>query len=255
LTISAGGTLLYNSQFGFLPGGGLDLSYNLGKSMRVFTGVNTSMRIPTFTELYYHDAVHSANPDLKPERTLGYQVGLRENIGRMNISVIPYYNRYFSKIDWVWDSLSCQYFSKNITDFDAYGLSATFNYDLNLLKGFIRKIYLSYTYLNYAHFSFYQSKYTANLTHQLARCYVDFSLWKRKQQSVSLTYNLVYKERFVSFFDKDFKNIILSDLKFSYLSSNLDLVVSVQNLFNSQYYDYYTPMPGRAYYLTMKLKF
>ncbi len=255
LTLSAGGSLLYNNHFGFLPGWGLDLSYGLGRDVRLFTGFNQSMRMPTFTELYYHDPVHKANPHLKPEQTFGYQAGLRWTGKRLVLSLTPFYSRYFNKIDWVWDSTLTQYISYNFTTFDAYGLSGSCKLDLNLLNGLVQDLYLSYSYLDYRNFSFAQSKYTANLTHLRANGYVDFSLWRRKQQAVVLTYSFVYKQRFVTFFDNDVKNIFLSDLKFSYLSGNLDLIFSVQNLFNAMWYDYYTPMPGRTYYLTMKIKF
>ena len=40
------------------------------------------MRLPTFTDLYYTNATHIGNPDLKPEHAMTYRVGTRYHAGR-----------------------------------------------------------------------------------------------------------------------------------------------------------------------------
>ena len=253
VSISAGVTMLYNNYFGWIPGMGLDLGCNLHNNFRLFVGVNQSMRLPTFTEMYYHDPVHLASYNLRPEKSLGYQAGVNWHSNRATVQLAPFYVRYFGKIDWVWDKASQVYISQNITDYDAYGFNVSTSLKLNL--GPLKNAFVAYSFMNYRGFNFPQSKYTDNLTHQRLSAYLDFVLWHRGKRMLLLTYNLVYKQRFVTVINKDVRNVFLNDLSFSLISSNLDISCKVENFSNQVWYDYYTPMPGRTYFLTLNFKF
>ena len=54
----------------------MEVGYKLSESANIFANIGKAFRIPTFTELYYNDPITSANPDLKYEETLNYEIGI-----------------------------------------------------------------------------------------------------------------------------------------------------------------------------------
>lgn len=68
-----------NSQFGHATTGALGYGYELLPSWTMVASMGTSFKAPTFNQLYSPTVTSSfrANPDLRPEKGLGKEVGLR----------------------------------------------------------------------------------------------------------------------------------------------------------------------------------
>jgi len=75
LTVSAGAMTNWISDLGFgwniYPG--LDASYALSDRLKFYGSANSSMRMPTFTDLFYSGPTNIGNPDLKPEKSITYE--------------------------------------------------------------------------------------------------------------------------------------------------------------------------------------
>jgi iron complex outermembrane receptor protein len=54
---------------------GLDISYHVNNSLKIFASVNNAMRLPTFTDLFYSGPSNIGNSDLKPETSLSFEIG------------------------------------------------------------------------------------------------------------------------------------------------------------------------------------
>ena len=68
-----------NSDFDDAVSGRLSLAYNLSGSTVLRGNIGTGRKNPTFTDLYgYFPGQFVGNPDLKPERTTSYDVGLEQ---------------------------------------------------------------------------------------------------------------------------------------------------------------------------------
>ena len=65
-------------------------------------GAAQSMRLPTFTDLYYTSEAQVNNPNLKPERAVTYHIGGGYAIEKWHASVQFFYRDGRNVIDWVW---------------------------------------------------------------------------------------------------------------------------------------------------------
>ena len=77
LTVSAGFVVTKNTwadmDWSIYPG--IDASLRLGSHWRLHASYNTSLRLPSFTEMYYRLQGYSADPHLKPEEMGAVEVG------------------------------------------------------------------------------------------------------------------------------------------------------------------------------------
>ncbi len=96
LTVSAGVRGAFSNTFGAraIPQGGVAL--NLPKGFNLKASAAMGYRNPSFRELYLYKF---ANPDLKPERMMNYEVSLSKNFGHeVSASLTAYYIRGFDMI-------------------------------------------------------------------------------------------------------------------------------------------------------------
>ena len=104
-TASAGLAVVRNTAldepFRIYPGA--DLSVRIGDHWKAYASANSSLRMPTFTELYYSVGGHAADKKLRPERMQAYELGIKYL--RPGISVIAsvYYHHGTDMIDWIRD--------------------------------------------------------------------------------------------------------------------------------------------------------
>ena len=71
------GNYIFKSGLGLNVFPGIDLSYQLFSGIKIFTSFNTSLRMPTFTDLYYKGPTNIGNPDLKPEKAATIEGGVK----------------------------------------------------------------------------------------------------------------------------------------------------------------------------------
>ncbi len=105
LTVSAGVTAVRNSGndagVGFYPE--VDASLRLLDYWKLYASYNSSLRQPTFTELYYSVGGHKADSRLKPERMRSIEGGVKFLRNGISAIVSVYYHRGKDMIDWVRD--------------------------------------------------------------------------------------------------------------------------------------------------------
>ncbi len=254
-TVSAGLSQVYNSYFHWIFTGGLDISYLVKNNLSVIAGVNKSMRFPTFTEMYYSDAVHKGNPYLHPQTRWAANTGLKIVNSNLMLVISGFYAHNHRQIEWVLDTATNVYHSLNLTDFTSYGMNAllTFYFPENI--AFLRKFLLSYTNLNYRDFSYPLSKYSANLLHHNFSATIETNILRTRNYKIGIIYNNVFKQRFISVMAGEKRNLFLADLSLSYSSKSFFAQLGIENLFNTQWFDYFTPMPGRTFIFNIKFKF
>ena len=78
-TLSAGFIAVKNTwnQMPFKVYPGIDASYRIGDNWKIYASANSSLRMPTFTELYYSVGGHAADKHLRPERMQAYELGIK----------------------------------------------------------------------------------------------------------------------------------------------------------------------------------
>ncbi len=85
--------------------GKLGAVFSLSDDFSIFTQVSQGFKAPGFSEMYYtrvgHGYSNIANPDLKPEESLSYEIGLRGNGNLGSFELTAFDNRYKNFIDSV----------------------------------------------------------------------------------------------------------------------------------------------------------
>lgn len=105
LTLSAGITAVENSQadMNMRVYPGWDASWQLADGWKLFAGYNASLRMPSFTELYYSVGGHKADSHLRPEELSAVEAGLKYSRAGVQAEASVFHNHYKNLIDWIND--------------------------------------------------------------------------------------------------------------------------------------------------------
>ena len=101
LSAAVGGAGIWNSQFGHDWSVGANIGYEPIQGLQLFANVNRAIRVPTFTDLYYHSATQQADPLTKPEKAVQVELSAQYSKGHWYASVAGYYRWGRDIIDWI----------------------------------------------------------------------------------------------------------------------------------------------------------
>lgn len=246
LTISGGVLGSISSEFEgveFYPG--IDLSYQINRQYNFFTSYNKSLRLPTFTDLFYEGPANKGNPDLVPEKITTYETGMK--ILKQDFS--GYFSLFYSKADDViaWVLLDEQdnndtWVSRNLTEVENKGAEAMLTKKINIPV--IDKAKVQYTFLDQNKITDgFQSKYSLSyLRHKL-----DIHLIGSVGKHLDIIFHSSYRDRNGSFRyydhqedsytgERPYKPYWLFEGKVRWQSNSWELYLSVNNIFNKNYY-------------------
>lgn len=245
------------NRFNIYPG--IDMGLNVSPNHKLFASINKSLRLPTFTDLFYNGPKNIGNPDLYPEEAWSYEGGFRYNNKFNKSSVSIFYRDSKNLIEWVRhkDSLeTTKWETQNLTAVGVFGLQ--FSYSLDVRKVWnnqpIQTISLYYSFINQqiqsneynTKYSLNYLKHNMNLTvmHSVFRK-IDFA-WNIKYQDRTGAYQPYDLESRVYKAETEFKPVILLDAKMSWNIKYLKIFAAASNIFNVNYADFSNiNMPGR----------
>lgn len=254
-TLSAGVIAVKNTgnemNFRFYPG--VDASYQFARDWKVYASYNTSLRMPTFTELYYSVGGHKADKYLKPEEMQAVEVGvkyLRPGI-RGTLSLYRYHGT--DMIDWIKDISQgddASWQSVNHAVINTMGAEASVLVDIRELMqrdAFVRSVNVSYSYIDQDKETTpnLQSKYALEYLRHKFVAQANFRIWKLLEMNVSYRWqdrmgNYQKGNSMVSY-----EPYSLVDARFTWNASQYKIYVEGNNLLNKTYYDHGNiPQPG-----------
>jgi iron complex outermembrane recepter protein len=103
---------------------------------------SAAFRVPSYTDLYYHDPANLGNPNLLPERAWSYEGGLDWNAGKkVRGELVAFHRRETNGIDYVRTSLADISRATNIQNLQFTGVEAA----LSLKPSAWQQIELRYT--------------------------------------------------------------------------------------------------------------
>ena len=256
-TLSAGLVAVKNTwnemPFRLYPG--IDASWQFTRHFKLYTSFNTSLRMPSFTELYYSVGGHKADKYLKPEEMQAYEVGVKylsEGV-RGNVSVYHHHGK--NMIDWIRDTRKgddAVWESVNHTKVNSIGVEANFYFDfLSLLptQRFMRYVSLAYSYIDQDKDleNYLQSQYALEYLKHKFTAQVVFNLFSHLYLNLSYRYQeRMGNYQLLSGEVKPYGSYSLFDARLSWNADKYKLYVESNNLFNKTYYDYgNVPQPGR----------
>lgn len=254
-TLSAGVIAVKNTgnemNFRFYPG--VDASYQFARDWKVYASYNTSLRMPTFTELYYSVGGHKADKYLKPEEMQAVEVGvkyLRPGI-RGTLSLYRYHGT--DMIDWIKDISQgddAPWQSVNHAVINTMGAEASVLFDIRELMqrdAFVRSVNVSYSYIDQDKETTpnLQSKYALEYLRHKFVAQANFRIWKLLEMNVSYR----WQDRMGNYQKGNsmvpYEPYSLVDARLSWNAPQYKIYVEGNNLLNKTYYDHGNiPQPG-----------
>lgn len=237
---------------------GVDASYRIGDDWKIYASFNSSLRMPSFTELYYSVGGHKADKNLKPEELNSLEGGVKYARNGFTASASIYHNHCKNIIDWILDTNEGEnafWRSVNFTKINSFGVEANVGLDFRRClpaQRFLHRFNLAYSYISQDKDepANIQSRYALEyLKHKLVAS-LDLNLWRQ----LDLTVKYRYQERTGTFTTTgadgkaavcEYEPYGIVDLRLAWNAHDYKLYVEANNLFNKTYYDFgQVPQPG-----------
>ncbi len=196
-------------------------------------GISRSMRIPSFTELYYSDSTTIGNTDLACEKAWNYQAGFEYKQRGFSSGLVLFLRKERQMIDWVRPDTSQKWQAINFTRDNVFGIECSMHKEINsLLNLDVNYAYTDKSIDNQG----YLYKYGPNYARHLINTVFNFNLPFGAQEI-----GFSYKKR------PERRGWLLMNAGLNYdLNKNLKVFLNSTNILNVEYQDIAgIPQPGR----------
>lgn len=250
LTVSAGFVATRNtwSDMSLRVYPGVDVSYRPHPNWKLHASYNTSLRMPSFTEMYYKVQGYSADPHLKPEEMRAVELGINGQCSIFNIQCTFWHHHGSNMIDWIMDTSQGEeavWQSVNHTTINSLGFEA----GAKFLISQSLNLSISYSYIHQ------DKKQEDHIVSQYALEYLRNKLVGTLQMPLTkrLSLNITgrWQDRVGSYtnFDGavcDYKPYCLVDARLCWQQNWWKAYVEANNLLDTSYHDYgLVEQPGR----------
>ena len=246
-TLSAGFLAIKNTwnEMPFTIYPGIDASYRIGDNWKVYASYNSSLRMPSFTELYYSVGGHKADKYLKPEELRAIEGGVKFGNRWLTAKAAVFHHHSRDMIDWVRDTREqdAPWQSVNLTKVNTLGVETTVNCQLSPVNSQLSPIncQLSYCYLHQSKDTpeYLQSQYSLEyLRHKLTA-----QLQMHIAERLNLTVNYRWQDRMGSYTDTDgqiqpYHPYSVVDARLAWDADTYSIYIAGNNLTCHRYVDY-----------------
>ncbi len=266
VSLSAG-TLLYtnsdlDSPFTLFPG--MDIGWRFHEHGRWYFTANRTLRLPTFTDLFYSGPDNLGNPDLKPEEAISFETGLKSTLGGLRFDVAFFRRQGSNMIDWVRRPDDSLWHSENLTKVTTNGFETGVEIPLHFMNvlhrsGVARRRNSSQSMLviqyAYIHAEKSSGDFISNYALDHLRHKLDFSLSLPLSTYGGMQTTVIWQDRAGDFLHYDngeyietrgFQPFWTVDMKVYHRQGPIRLFAEASNLLNTTYMDIpNVPQPGR----------
>lgn len=256
-TASFGVMANWNSHLGkewnFYPG--TDLSWSFSKTIKWYISINSSLRMPTFTDLYYTSPTSIGNSSLQPEKAVAYESGFKYQLKGIEGHLAYFHRNGRNMIDWVKKPGDNVWYAENITKLNTDGIEFSAKIDPQKLfdqKIFIKSINLSWSWLTQNKQSGIDaSQYVLDFMNHK----IDLGISHDVVKNIGINWQISYQDRNGSYTNWDgskygnlveYKPFVLVDSRLHWTKNGTNIYLEASNLFNNTYYDFGNiRQPGR----------
>jgi len=243
----------------------IGLVYHVTEDTSLRTSIGKAFRAPTVSDLYRDwidtsGRVYAANPDLKPEEVISYEIGLDQKLGSNGAINITAYQS--DAKDFIYrikplDPTSTNFEEKtNVGEVLIRGIETEFNYKFNTQW----RLLANYTYNKSTIEKFeantdLEGKYLTYIPKQKASATLTYENSDIGTINAGVRYAGKRYSDDLNTESKAYESYTLYDLKLSRkITKNSQFEVSVDDLFDKGYIEYYNS-PGRVVMATLKMSF
>ena len=249
VTVSAGLVAVKNtwSNMNMTVYPGIDISYRPTPHWKLHASYNTSLRMPSFTEMYYKLQGYNADPHLKPEEMQALEVGFTAHYSLFSIHSTLWHHHGSNMIDWIMDTSKgdeAEWQSVNHTTINNIGFETGVQLSISPYQ-----LSINYGYIHQ------DKQQEANIVSQYALEYLRHKLVAKTQiqmtKRLSLGVNLRWQDRVGTYTDFDgltheYEPYSLIDTRLTWAQTTWKAYIEANNLLNTSYHDYgLVEQPGR----------
>ena len=224
----------FNNLF-FYPG--MDLGYRLNNNLKLYTNIGFTYRIPTYTDLFYSSPTTMGNENLKLEKALTKEIGLKYLKDDFNFNFSLYQRDASDIIDYVRNNETQPWQASNIREIITNGFEFNMGYKFYLGAFRPQSINIGYSNINddLLETDFAFSRYALNsLKNQITATYI-FQV----RDFISSTLTFKNSKRLNS----ESYNVI--DFRTSYMYDKFIISIILNNILDAEYSETnLVPMPG-----------
>ena len=224
----------FNNLF-FYPG--MDLGYRLNNNLKLYTNIGFTYRIPTYTDLFYSSPTTLGNENLKLEKALTKEIGLKYLKDDFNFNFSLYQRDASDIIDYVRNNEAEPWQASNIREINTSGFELNIGYKFYLGSFRMQTINIGYSNIDdeLLETDFAFSRYALNsLKNQITGTYT-FEINEKIYSTVA------YKNAERS----DEEKYTVIDFRTSYKLDKFTLSVILNNILDTEYSETnLVPMPG-----------
>ncbi len=254
-TLSAGIVAVKNSwnEMNMRVYPGIDASYRIGDYWKIYASYNTSLRMPSATELYYSVGGHKADKHLKPEELEAVEGGIKYASRTVEGSLSIYHNHCKNLIDWIrrTNDADAPWESVNFTKVNATGIETALDFNLSEMlpsQNMLRKLNIAYCYIdqNKVEEHGIQSQYALEYLRHKLTCNLQMHIWN----CLDIGIHYRFQDRTGTYTNaegnvQDYKPYGVVDARLSWNAEKYNLYVEANNLFDKTYVDFgHIPQPG-----------
>jgi len=257
-TASTGVMANWNSHLGkgwnFYPG--IDVSWSISNIVKWYASINSSLRMPTFTDLYYSSPTSIGNSSLQPEKAVAYESGFKYQLKGIEGHLAYFHRSGRNMIDWVKKPGDNVWYAENITKLNTDGIEFSARIDPQKLfdqKIFIKSINLSCAWLTQNKQSgINASQYVLDFMNHK----IDLGISHNLVQNVGINWQISYQDRNGSYTNWDgskygnmveYKPFVLVDSRLHWTKNGTNIYLEASNLLNKTYFDFGNiEQPGRS---------
>ena len=247
-TLSAGFIAIKNTwnEMPFTLYPGIDASLRLGDHWKLYASYNESLRMPSFTELYYSVGGHKADKYLKPEELRAVEGGVKFSNRWLTAKACVFHHHARNMIDWVMDTREADavWQSVNHTKVNTLGQEISLTSHLLPLTSF--EIAYCHLHQNKNEAEYLQSQYSL----EYLRHKVTAQVTARLTEKLEVRIGYRYQDRMGSYTDtqgtvKNYHPYSVVDGKVTWKEDTFSIYIKGNNLTGHRYVDYgNVPQPG-----------
>ena len=252
-TLSAGFVAVKNTwnEMPFTLYPGIDASFRLGDHWKVYASYNSSLRMPSFTELYYSVGGHKADKYLKPEEMQAVEGGVKYSSRWLTAQASIFHHHASNMIDWVMDTREADpvWQSVNHTKVNTLGQEVSISMDVaNIIHLPSAILQIAYCHLHQQkqEADYLQSQYSLEyLRHKLTA-----QLRMKLTEQIDLTLDYRWQDRMGQYTTidgevKDYHPYSVVDARLAWNKDTYSIYMEGNNLTGHRYVDYgNVPQPG-----------
>ncbi|MGE5394757.1 MAG: TonB-dependent receptor plug domain-containing protein, partial [Candidatus Saccharibacteria bacterium] len=241
LAISAGAMANHisdlDSKWNIYPGA--DMSFALTENFKLFGSANASLRMPTFTDLFYNGPTNVGNPNLRPEKSTTLEGGLKFTFKGFSGRADVYQRKGKDLIDWVRENETEKWQTRNLTRITSKGFEMSSDlYPEDLLGKpiFITKIGVNYAFnkLDKGNINLFSYYVLDNLKNKLD-IELNHKIWGKLKGSWRVTYQDRNGMRTQT---ESYEPFWLVNSRIMWKGRHTEYYLLASNLFDTKYYDF-----------------